>query len=178
MSSDIIKESVANRLRAHRTRSGMSLDAAAAATGVSKAMLGQIERRESAPTIATLWKIARGLGISFSSFFPEPSPAQPDRPLFPHDPDMRVVLVFPYNPVTRMEMLRVTLKNHHLQRSLAHQIGVVEHVVPISGIIDVWYEDSWRTATPDSPIRFHADVPHAYRAVTETAVFENIICYT
>lgn len=36
-------------------------------TGVSKAMLGQIERGESSPTVTTLWKIATGLQVSFSS---------------------------------------------------------------------------------------------------------------
>ena len=42
-------------LRAQRTARGWSLDKAAEETGVSKAMLGQIERGESSPTLATLW---------------------------------------------------------------------------------------------------------------------------
>jgi transcriptional regulator with XRE-family HTH domain len=31
-------------------------------------MLGQIERNESSPTVATLWKIATGLNVPFSAF--------------------------------------------------------------------------------------------------------------
>ena len=42
-------------LRALRTGRAWSLDRAAQETGVSKAMLGQIERGDSSPTIATLW---------------------------------------------------------------------------------------------------------------------------
>ncbi len=38
-------------------------------------MLGQIEREESSPTIATLWKIASGFETSFSSFIEEINPA-------------------------------------------------------------------------------------------------------
>ncbi len=45
----------------------MSLDNVANMTGVSKSMLGQIERGESSPTVATLWKIATGLHISFTA---------------------------------------------------------------------------------------------------------------
>ena len=55
-------------LKKLRQEKGWSLDKAAEKTGVSKAMLGQIERQESSPTIATLWKIASGFDTSFSSF--------------------------------------------------------------------------------------------------------------
>src|ERR1700735_226800 len=55
-------------LKSLRQQRGWSLDRTAEETGVSKAMLGQIERQESSPTIATLWKIASGFNTSFSSF--------------------------------------------------------------------------------------------------------------
>src|SRR6476659_6616138 len=59
---------IARTLKALRQERGWSLDKTAEETGVSKAMLGQIEREESSPTIATLWKIASGFNVSFSSF--------------------------------------------------------------------------------------------------------------
>lgn len=43
-------------------------------TGVSKTMIGQIERGESTPTITTLWKIANGLKVSFSELIYAPQP--------------------------------------------------------------------------------------------------------
>ena len=61
--------SISARLKQLRGDMGLSLDKAATLTGVSKAMLGQIERQESSPTIATLWQIATGLNASFSSLF-------------------------------------------------------------------------------------------------------------
>ena len=65
---------LATSLRALRNEKHWSLDRAAQETGVSKAMLGQIERGESSPTIATLWKIASGFHVSLSSFLaPLPS---------------------------------------------------------------------------------------------------------
>lgn len=62
---------IALTLKKLRQERGWSLDKAAEKTGVSKAMLGQIERQESSPTIATLWKIASGFQTSFSSFLEE-----------------------------------------------------------------------------------------------------------
>ena len=64
-----ISKSIAQHLQSVRKGRGLSLDKTAKLTGVSKAMLGQIERGESSPTIATLWKIATGLECSFSSFW-------------------------------------------------------------------------------------------------------------
>src|SRR5579863_338424 len=72
---------VSSTLKALRQARGWSLDKAAEETGVSKAMLGQIEREESSPTIATLWKIASGFRTSFSSFIEE-VPERSDEPVY------------------------------------------------------------------------------------------------
>lgn len=68
MTDVMFKSQIANQLKSAQ-KQRLSLDATAQLTGVSKAMLGQIERGESSPTIATLWKIASGLEASFSAFF-------------------------------------------------------------------------------------------------------------
>lgn len=61
-------------LKQLRQQRGWSLSRLAEATGVSKAMLGQIERNESSPTVATLWKIATGLNVPFHNLFLRRSP--------------------------------------------------------------------------------------------------------
>ena len=48
-----------------RRRQQLSLDALAAGSGVSKAMLSQIESGKVNPTVATMWKIAHALGVDF-----------------------------------------------------------------------------------------------------------------
>ncbi len=57
---------LATNLKQIREDRKLSLDNLAQITGVSKSMLGQIERGESNPTITTAWKIANGLKISFT----------------------------------------------------------------------------------------------------------------
>ena len=63
-----IAQHLAATLKTLRQQRGWSLSRLAEETGVSKAMLGQIERNESSPTVATLWKIATGLNVAFSTF--------------------------------------------------------------------------------------------------------------
>ena len=59
-------------LKKIRQERSLTLDNAAEITGVSKTMLGQIERGVSVPTISVLWKIAKGLQVSLSTLLNEP----------------------------------------------------------------------------------------------------------
>ena len=61
-------QTIGKQLKKTRQNRNMTLDELAEVTGVSKPMLGQIERGQSAPTVTTLWKIATGMKIPFSSF--------------------------------------------------------------------------------------------------------------
>ncbi len=50
-----------------RKKEQLTLDILAERSGVSKAMLSQIESQKVNPTVATVWKIARGLGIELNA---------------------------------------------------------------------------------------------------------------
>lgn len=54
---------VGANLRRWRNVQGHSLETLSKLSGVSRAMLGQIENGKSVPTITSLWKIAKALGI-------------------------------------------------------------------------------------------------------------------
>ena len=56
---------IGNRLKTIRNNRNLSLSEVSEITGVSKAMLGQIVRVKSNPTVSTLSKIAYGLKIFF-----------------------------------------------------------------------------------------------------------------
>ena len=63
---------VGESLRDIRRQQGHSLDTLARASGVSRAMLGQIETGKSAPTITLLWKITNALGVPVSALISGP----------------------------------------------------------------------------------------------------------
>ena len=63
---------IGEKLKSLRNVRTMSLDDVSSLTGVSKPMLGQIERGQSIPTVTILWKIATGLKTPLSAFLEEP----------------------------------------------------------------------------------------------------------
>ena len=63
---------IGEKLKSLRTTRTLSLDDVSVLTGVSKPMLGQIERGQSIPTVTILWKIATGLKTPLSAFLEEP----------------------------------------------------------------------------------------------------------
>ena len=70
-----IHDRLAASLRAARKARGLSLDAAARLSGVSRSMVSQIERGESSPTVATLWNLTQALQVDFAGLLegkPEP----------------------------------------------------------------------------------------------------------
>lgn len=177
---------VALRLRELRQTLGWSLDKTAQETGVSKAMLGQIERGESSPTVATLWKIATGFKVSFSSFLEAPL-REGTATLFrsaaalrsqPGEAGMLVAPLFPFDPTLGFELFELTLLPGYQRESEPHEEGVSEHVLVIEGEMEVLVDGSWQRLRSGEAVRFAADCPHGYRNLGEQpARFHNLIRY-
>ena len=69
LEKDPIHERIASTLRALRAQSGLSLEALAQVSGVSRSALSLIERGQSSPTAIVLDKIAVGLGVTLGQLF-------------------------------------------------------------------------------------------------------------
>ena len=67
---------VAENVKRLRFDMDLSLDKLAGLSGVSKAMLSQIEQARSAPSINVLWKIARALDVPFAALISKRTDAQ------------------------------------------------------------------------------------------------------
>lgn len=173
-------------LKELRRERGWSLDKTAAKTGVSKAMLGQIEREESSPTIATLWKIATGFEVSFSSFI-EDIHLEFNKPVYragqtqqihPADEKIRVMPLFPFDKQLNFEVFVIELLPTCEQLSPPHQSGVIEHVIVVEGSMEVLTNGTWQLLHKGEGLRFAANQPHGYRNLgTEIAVFHDMIHY-
>ncbi|WNN73746.1 XRE family transcriptional regulator [Kluyvera cryocrescens] len=172
-----IAQHLAATLKTLRQQRGWSLSKLADETGVSKAMLGQIERHESSPTVATLWKIATGLNVPFSVFI---TPAEPsgEQAFDPQQQAMVVTPVFPWDPELCFDHFSITLAPGAVSESTPHEKGVIEHVVVISGTLDMFVEGEWRLLCAGAGLRFAGDLAHAYRNSSEqTTHFHSIIHY-
>ncbi|MBY5942058.1 helix-turn-helix domain-containing protein [Halomonas sp. DP5N14-9] len=169
-----IADHIATTLKGLRQAQGWSLERAARETGVSKAMLGQIERGESSPTVATLWRIASGFRVSFSSLFGSPTRAM-DGPLEERrvsiddsvwgrdSAGMRAKLLFPYDPMLGFEMFEIELAEGAESASSPHAPGVVEHLVVVEGELVLAIDDDWHLLKAGEGLRFFADRPHLMR---------------
>lgn len=186
--TDVLASTVATvgvRLRELRRTRGWSLDRAAAETGVSKAMLGQIERGESSPTVATLWKIAGGFHCSLTSFLV----AEPGAGLTlfrdvaiertrPASDAMLVAPLFPFDARFGFEWMELTLMPGYERLSEPHAMGVTEHVLVLRGRMEVLVDGRWHPLDEGGAVRFAADRPHGYRNPGhELAVCHNLIHY-
>ena len=69
-----VHERIAARVRDLRAAQGLSLEALAQISGVSRSMISLIERCESSPTAVVLERLATGLGVSLASLFDAPQP--------------------------------------------------------------------------------------------------------
>src|SRR5947207_8320303 len=78
-----LNQRIAERVRELRAAHGLSLEALAGKSGVSRSMLSLIERGESSPTAVVLEKVAAGLRVTLASLFdaPNAAPQPPNGPL-------------------------------------------------------------------------------------------------
>ncbi|MBE9396132.1 helix-turn-helix transcriptional regulator [Pontibacterium sp. N1Y112] len=171
-------------LKAIRKAKKWSLDRASQATGVSKAMLGQIERGESSPTLATLWKIAEGFETALSTFIePKPADNQDARVRTatelrrkPVSDDMLMASMFTYDERFGFEMIELTLMPGYERIADPHEQGTTEHVIVVKGDMELLLNGEWLPMPEGSALRFAADCIHGYRNLNDQpAVFHNLI---
>jgi transcriptional regulator with XRE-family HTH domain len=161
---------VGENLRRQRTRRGLSLDRLAKASGVSRAMLGQIELGRSAPTINVLWKIAAALGLPFSALTtpgPEAGAAvlrrNDSKVLLSQDGRFSSRALFPFTSPRKVEFYELRLSAHSLAESSAHAAGTLENLVVVRGLLEIVIQGQTHHLGQGDAIHFEADSPHAYR---------------
>lgn len=83
---------------------------------------------------------------------------------------MRVVPLFPYDRQLGFDMFVIDLAPGALSESSPHEPGVIEHVIVISGRLELAIDGEWRSLAAGEAMRFQADRPHAYRNASSQAV--------
>lgn len=166
-------------LKAIRTEAGLSLAQAAEITGVSKAMLGQIERGESSPTLVTLWKLAKGFHLPLTAFL-QGATSTPPSVSFPESISFRTL--FAFDATLGSESFLITLSPGQTHVSHPHDAGVVEDIFVTEGSLELQLGDTqnstWTRYSAGDAVRFAADQPHSYRNPTDTPTrFHNTMHY-
>lgn len=175
---------IGKNLNSIRKQKNMSLDKVAELTGVSKAMLAQIEKGSSNPTVSTLWKIATGLNVSFSYFMEEEENEivhvchSDIKPIIEYNEKMKVYPLFPYDNTRRFEVFTIDLEAGCNHQSSPHSDNTEEYIVVTRGEMEVEIGDSIYKLLSGDAIRYLANKSHSYRNTTNDLVsFQHIIYY-
>jgi transcriptional regulator with XRE-family HTH domain len=176
---------VGENLRRLRTQRKLSLEALAQLSGVSRAMLGQIELGQSAPTINVLWKIARALQVTFSAMIsvrsaggPQVLRATESKMLTSHDRTFFSRALFPFDGPRRVEFYELRLAPGGKEVAEAHAPGTTENLVVSAGTVAIDTHDATHVLNVGDAIVFEADSDHAYRNPGKTeAVMYLVMTY-
>lgn len=165
---ETITTAVSQNIKRIREQKKLTLDAAAAVTGVSRSMLAQIEKGEANPTIGVLWKIANGYKVSCSTLIEQ----TPERGVVLRAEDIAPMVedegryinhpAFAFDEQRLFETYRIVIAPGGSLQAEGHLGGTEEYITVFSGRVDIQAgEETFSLGTGDS-LRFLADVPHSY----------------
>ena len=163
---------VGKNLKRLRTERGLSLERLAQSSGVSRAMLGQVELGQSAPTINVLWKMARALDVPFSALITSSQTIgakvmrnEAGKRLMSSDGSFQSRALFPFDEPRRVEFYELRLTAKGVEKAEAHAPGTTENLVVAKGSVEIVVGAETHELDAGDAILFEADQPHVYRNV-------------
>jgi transcriptional regulator with XRE-family HTH domain len=184
MESDQIHIKIGLNLQMIRKARSLSLDQVSQLTGVSKAMISQIERGDSNPTITILWKIVNGLHLSFTSLLDDEVTnvtivrLRDLTPFHAEEGHYRSYPVIPFDNQKGFEIFTVEMDPGCIHHSDPHNKGVEEYILVTKGILVLTIlQQTYRLSEGDA-IRFTADIEHTYyNDSNQMTAYQAIIYY-
>jgi transcriptional regulator with XRE-family HTH domain len=162
---------VGSNLRRLRGQRGLSLEKLSRLSGVSRAMLGQVELGQSAPTINVLWKISSALSVPFSALITarggggtQVLRGENAKLLTSHDGSFSSRALFPFDEPRRVEFYELRLAPGGAEKADAHAPGTMENIVVSTGTVEIEVSGRKEVLAPGDAMMFEADVPHVYRS--------------
>lgn len=157
------------RVRQERQDRRWTLDQLAAAAGVSRRAVVNVEQGAANPSVGTLLRISDALGIGLPALVapPAPKPVTVTRVgagavLWRGEHGGRGVLVAGTEPPDVVELWDWTLSPGDRQASEAHTEGTKELVQVQAGTVSVEIDDQTISLAAGDAAAFPGDVPHAY----------------
>lgn len=167
--AEAITRHLGARVKQLRAERGWSLEALAAASGVSRSMLSQIEREQANPTLAVTLRIARAFGMALGDLLEMPDAtsavavirAEDHAYHYRSDKDCRIRTLSPLNLEKDVEFYEVQLQPGGALRSSPHFEGTREFLTVQKGRVRVESAEDAETLDPGDSASYRADVPHA-----------------
>jgi transcriptional regulator with XRE-family HTH domain len=165
------------RLKEARRAQGLSLDAVAKLSGVSRSMVSQIERGESSPTIATLWNLTRALQVDFAGLLEDGEAI--DRVEVLRSASIPTIenrgegclirILSPPEDAGKHELYDLRFNTGGQLDSKPHSRGTREHLSVVEGRLRVTSGTACEDLRAGDTARYQADVPHRIEAIDGAA---------
>ncbi len=157
-----------------RKEKALSLEALAERSGVSKAMLSQIEQEKVNPTVGVLWKIAAGLHVQLQDLLLMDRPhvhfeikEKANSPLLlSDDGSCEIQILSPPQMIESVELYLLHFKPRGMLESLPHFRHTEEICTAIQGRLEIHAGEMKAEIVPFQSAHYSADVRHAIRNVT------------
>jgi len=172
-----------DNLRRLRRERGLTLEALAATSGVSRAMISKIERQDAVPTATVLGRLALGLEVGLSQLVGGQRPRQPtllrpaDQAVFRDaESGLERRSLSPLFPDRHVDFAINRLPPGRSVRFPAHHRGVEEYLHVARGALVVVVDEERFVLSAGDTLFYLAHVPHAFvNEATETAEFYIVV---
>jgi transcriptional regulator with XRE-family HTH domain len=149
----------------------LSLSELSEQSGVAKSIISQIERNETNPTLATIWRLAQALDVSIERVLQDrdDSPyiekvSRGDTPiLVSDDGKCRLAITGWIKTVEWLQCYDFFAEPGGVLESEAHQRGAVECLTVIQGELQVEIGGDTEIVRADETLRYRADRRHVIR---------------
>ena len=155
------------RLKEARNAKGLSLDAVAKLSGVSRSMVSQIERAESSPTISTLWNLTKALQVDFAGLLEDSQESRIEvlrnaevPAIDNHGNGCTIRILSPPEEAGRHEVYELQFIQGGTLDSAPHAQGAREHLTVIAGSLSITSGEATDELQEGDTARYAADVPH------------------
>ena len=152
---------VAQRIRSLRTERGLSLSGLAAAAGIGKGSLSEIEQGARNPTLATLYALAGALRVPLAVLLAERVGAQ----VSSEGVSARLLDTHQVPDGTTVEVYHLHLAPGAHRTSPPHGPGVVEHLLVTDGLLRAGRGGAEAELDVGDEVRWVSDVEHSYQAL-------------
>ena len=161
-----------------RQSHGFTLDQLAAASGVSRSMLSQIERGQANPTLAVTFRIAQAFGLSIGELVDDPLASglievvRGDDPasLFRADSEIQIRTLSPLHMEKSVEFYELQLQPGASLDSSAHFSGTRELFTVTAGKATIVAGGTECKLAAGDSAHYRADVEHSIRATGRVAL--------
>jgi transcriptional regulator with XRE-family HTH domain len=162
----------------------LSLSELSEQSGVAKSIISQIERNETNPTLATIWRLSQALDVSIDRVLAtaddEPfldRSSRGDTPILVSDDGrMRLAIIGWIKTVEWLQWYDVTSEPGGTLESDAHQRGSIECLSVLEGEWEVEVGDEVQRAKAGETLRYRCDRPHVVRCVGEEPGRATMVC--